>query len=308
VNHPRFRGSRSGVVVASVIVALGAILGARHDAPAQSPANRDAAAQSPAKDDSPPKLPANRDAPAQSPAKDDSPPQSPAKRDGRAQSPPKRNAPAQSSDPAIHAPIRDERHNIRVEVKSWRELKAQNVVMQQRDYSCGAAALATIIRHHWGDNVTETGLLLVTLHMLTADEMQDRIRKGLSLTDLRRLATRVGYLATIGRLDYQKLRESKIPLLVGIVVDGYDHFVVYRGTDGYYVYLADPARGNIRIPVDVFLKQWQKNLALVVVKPGVNPNRASPLAVQPEEIGYGQWNRLYVRRQASSAPPVLPQP
>ncbi len=193
-------------------------------------------------------------------------------------------------------------------MKNWREVRNVNIVMQERDYSCGAAALATMIRHHWGGDVTETGLLLVTLRMLTAEEMQDRIRNGLSLTDLRRLATKVGYQASIGKLDYEKLRESKIPLIVGIIVEGYDHFVVVRGTDGTYVYLADPARGNIRVLKDVFLKQWQKELALVVVKPGVDPNRVSPLAVQPEEISLGELNRLYVRDQLSTVPQVLPQP
>ena len=79
-------------------------------------------------------------------------------------------------------------------------MRSDNVVMQQRDYSCGAASLATLIRYHWGDNVTETGLLLLTLKILTNEEMQDRIRNGFSLTDLRRLAVKLGYQASIGKL------------------------------------------------------------------------------------------------------------
>ena len=108
------------------------------------------------------------------------------------------------------------------------------------------------------------------------------------------------YQASIGKLDFQKLQESKIPLIVGIIVEGYDHFVVVRGTDGIYVYLADSARGNIRVLKEDFLKQWQKNLALVVVKPGVDPNRVSPLAVRPDEMSLGELNRLFVRRQLST--------
>ena len=30
-----------------------------------------------------------------------------------------------------------------------------NIVMQKTDYSCGAAALATICKYYWGDNVDE---------------------------------------------------------------------------------------------------------------------------------------------------------
>ncbi len=132
--------------------------------------------------------------------------------------------------------------------------------------------------------------------MLTPEEMKERIQNGLALTDLRRVAVRVGYLATIGRLDFEKLRQSKIPLIVGIVVDDFDHFVVYRGTDGYYGYLADPARGNVRTPIPEFLKQWQKNLALVVITRGEGPKeKTSPLVVQPEETFLGELNRLYLR-------------
>lgn len=199
------------------------------------------------------------------------------------------------------APIRDAGHRFRGHARSWLELQRQNVVMQKRDYSCGAAALATLLRYHWGDDFTEARLLQQVVGMLTVDEMKERIENGLSLTDLRRLAVRVGYQASIGRLKLKDLSESKIPLVVGIVVNDFDHFVVYRGTDGRYVYLADPARGNVRTPTQEFLKQWQKNMALVVVKPGHGEKaRVSPLMVQPDEVLLDDTNRLYLRDRVTS--------
>ncbi len=207
---------------------------------------------------------------------------------------------SQESASTVRVPIRDQDHTFRRYVKSRLELRNQNVVLQQRDYSCGAAALATLIRYHWGDSATETQLIREVVRMLTPKEMKERIQNGLSLTDLRRLAVRVGYLATIGRLDFQKLRQSKVPVIVGIVVDDFDHFVVYRGTDGYYVYLADPARGNVRTPIPEFLQQWQKNLVLVVVKRGEGAKtKTTPLMVQPEETFLGELNRLYLRDQVT---------
>ena len=131
-------------------------------------------------------------------------------------------------------------------------------------------------------------------------ELKERIKNGLALTDLRRLAVRAGYLSTIGRLEFDKLRESKIPLIVGIVINEFDHFVVFRGTDGQYVYLADPARGNVRTPLAEFLEQWQENMVLVVVKPGVPPERSSPLLLQPEETLLGESNRLYLRDRVTT--------
>ncbi len=142
---------------------------------------------------------------------------------------------AQQRASTVRAPIWNPDHTFRLYPKSWLELRNQNVVMQKRDYSCGAAALATLIRYHWGDSATEGQLIREVVRMLTPKEMKERIKNGLSLTDLRRLAVRIGYLATIGRLDFEKLRKSKVPLIVGIVVNDFDHFVVYRGTDGHYV-------------------------------------------------------------------------
>jgi predicted double-glycine peptidase len=198
-------------------------------------------------------------------------------------------------------PIRDKEHQFRASPTNWLDLRKKNVVMQQRDYSCGAAAVATLIRYHWEDDVTELQLLREVVRMLTVEELKERIKNGLSLTDLRRLSVRMGYLATIGRLDFEKLRESKIPLVVGIVVNDFDHFVVYRGTDGYWVYLADPARGNIRIPASEFLEQWQKNLALVIVKKGPDAlKKHSPLLVRPEEKSLGKLNQEYLRDRITS--------
>lgn len=211
-------------------------------------------------------------------------------------------------EPAVNgAPVRDQEHSFHRHVKSWRQLQRENVVMQQRDYSCGAAALATLIRYHWDEDVTEMKLLIDVVRMLTPEEMKERIKNGLSLTDLRRLAVRTGYLATIGRLEFEKLREAKVPLIVGITVNDFDHFVVYRGTDGQYVYLADPARGNVRTPIPEFLEQWQENAVLVVVKRGVEAEKESPLLVRAEEIFLGELNRLHVRKRLESFPPILPR-
>jgi len=213
---------------------------------------------------------------------------------------------AEEKKRTARVPVRDQDRRTQVYLKSWTDIRRQNIVMQQRDYSCGAAALATLIKYHWGGNVTETQLLLETGQMLTDEELKDRIEKGLSLTDLRRLAVRVKYLATIGRLTFEKIRESKVPLIVGIVVNGYDHFVVFRGADDQYVYLADPARGNVRTPIPDFEKQWQKNLVLVVVKRGANTkDLVSPLTVHSDEKFLGELNRLYARDRTTTK--ILPQ-
>lgn len=200
----------------------------------------------------------------------------------------------------ISAPVRDSQRTFRKDVHSWWDIKRANVVIQQRDYSCGAAALATVVRYYWGDYVTENQLIADLERMLSRDEIRDRIQNGLAMTDLRRLAVRQGYLSTTGRVSFKELTKSKVPLIIGVVVNGYDHFVVYRGFDGEWVYLADPTRGNTRVPANEFVRQWQKNLVLVVAKKGAKPRKWSPLTVPSREIRVGETNWQLLRSQIPS--------
>jgi predicted double-glycine peptidase len=169
--------------------------------------------------------------------------------------------------------------------------------MQQRDYSCGAAALATIARYYWGDNANEDIFLEALDHILTEREIADRIENGLAMSDLRRAAVYVGYQAVVGKLTFDKLAEAKVPLIVGISPGGHDHFVVYRGTDFRWVYVADPIRGNVRMTVPDFVKQWQENAVLAIHKPGQKVKETSPLSVRPEEMRRGELNDHLIRTQ-----------
>ena len=65
----------------------------------------------------------------------------------------------QKADPSQTAPIRDREHLFQLKVPNYVAIRQRNIVMQQRDFSCGAACLATICRYYWGDNVTEDMVL-----------------------------------------------------------------------------------------------------------------------------------------------------
>ena len=199
------------------------------------------------------------------------------------------------------SPARDAARTFQRGVRNWRALKRTNIVMQARDYSCGAAALATVGKYSWGDNVDEEFFLAILNLLLTPEEAEDRIENGLAMTDLRRAAVKAGYRAVAGKLTLAKLAGSKVPLIVGITVDEYDHFVVYRGIDGEYVYVADPIRGNVRILIRDFVKQWQKNAVLAIAKPGHKIKDSSPLSLRGEELFLGRINNQIVRRAAESS-------
>jgi predicted double-glycine peptidase len=196
-----------------------------------------------------------------------------------------------------HAPIRTPDRLVRDFTWSYKELKERNVVMQKLDYSCGAASLATIFRYYWGADVTEaTFLNLIPKLKLTPEEIKDRVENGLTLTDLRDMANLAGYQSSMGKVKFEELAEAKVPLIVGITIRKHDHFAVFRGTDGYYTYLADPIRGNIRVPICEFQEQWQKNAILVVAKPNAKVKDYNPLGVTFPEVFRGVLNDQTVHR------------
>jgi hypothetical protein len=214
---------------------------------------------------------------------------------------------AQSVNWWERAPIRTPDRLVREYVWSFKELRERNIVMQKLDYSCGAAALATIFRYYWGADVgEETFLRLMPKLKLTPEEIKDRVENGLTLTDLRDMANLAGYQSSMGKVKYSELAEAKVPVIVGITIRKHDHFAVFKGTDGYYAYLADPIRGNIRLPICDFQKQWQKNAILVVAKPGAKVKDHNPLGVTFPEIFRGVLNDQVVQQNYTRIP--VPNP
>ncbi len=145
---------------------------------------------------------------------------------------------------------------INVPLKSMKELRDQNLVKQRLDYSCGAAALATILRYGFGDEVTEREILVDLFDLLSKDEKRLRRKEGFSLLDLQRVAQARGYKAQGFRLAPEYLPKLGGPVIVFIEPRGYKHFAVFRGVKGDRIYLADPSRGNVRMPAYRFLDNW----------------------------------------------------
>ncbi len=137
-----------------------------------------------------------------------------------------------------------------------KDLRDKDLVKQRLDFSCGAAALATILRYGFGDEVTEREILKELFDLLSEDEEGLRRKEGFSLLDLQRVAQARGYKAQGFRLAPEYLAKLGGPVIVFIEPRGYKHFAVLRGVRGDRVYLADPSRGNIRMPAYRFLEHW----------------------------------------------------
>jgi predicted double-glycine peptidase len=140
--------------------------------------------------------------------------------------------------------------------KTWRAMRDAGVVRQGWDYSCGSAALATLLSTP-EEPVTEKEILLEALSGLTEEEQHQTMEAGLTLLDLRKVALGRG-LRSGGLLATPEFLPTIIrPVIVFIQPQGYRHFAVLRGVSGDRVFLADPARGNVRLPIWRFLEMWQ---------------------------------------------------
>lgn len=143
-------------------------------------------------------------------------------------------------------------------VRSLIEARHQNVVLQQWELSCAAAALATILRYQHGVPVTErsVALGLIDREEYLANPDLVRLRQGFSLLDLKRFVDGLGYEGIgLGRLAFVDLLE-RAPIIVPVNLNGYPHFVVFRGATSDTVLLADPAFGNVTLSVDKFMNGW----------------------------------------------------
>ena len=175
-------------------------------------------------------------------------------------------------------------------VRSVLEMRHQNVVVQEWDTSCGAAALATILNYQFDDPVSERAIArkLISRKEYVEQPLLVRVRQGFSLLDLQRYVEQRGYRGIgYGQLTLDDLIDLA-PIMVPVKLKGYDHFVVFRGLFRDRVLLADPAWGNRTMLVERFEDDWinypQFGKVGFVVARGDRPAPARRLAPWPGDF------------------------
>lgn len=143
-------------------------------------------------------------------------------------------------------------------VKSLLEMRHERVTIQNWDLSCGAAALGTILKYQYDDPVPERDIAkgLINRDKYIRNPALVRTQEGFSLLDLKKYVDARGYEGIgYGKLELDHLIE-RAPVIIPIRVNGYSHFVVFRGIRGNRVLLADPAWGNRTLTLDEFEDAW----------------------------------------------------
>src|SRR5471032_3053560 len=161
--------------------------------------------------------------------------------------------------------------------------KYQHIVHQAFDYSCGSAALTTVLQFHLGLAVSEKDAMEGMLEHGEKDKII--ARRGFSLLDMKR------YVATLGsdsggfRGDMNDLAKLDQPAIVPIDYAGFKHFVVVKGIRDDKVYIADPSAGNIAFSVAEFKTLWDKGTLFVIYPSKTHPAVQSSLALTDHDLG-----------------------
>jgi predicted double-glycine peptidase len=144
---------------------------------------------------------------------------------------------------------------------SLRDSHFKHVVRQEYDFSCGSAALATLLTYHYGHPVDESSVLEAMFEI--GDQAKIR-REGFSLLDMKNYLESIGYHAEGYRESLDKLSHVGIPAIVLINRKGYMHFVVVQGVTQDQVSVADPTLGLRIYDRADFEKMWSGILFVVL--------------------------------------------
>ncbi|MFO0698618.1 MAG: C39 family peptidase [Nitrospira sp.] len=148
-----------------------------------------------------------------------------------------------------------------LQVWSMHELKVRSVILQKYDYSCGSAAVATLLTYHYDIPTTEE----VAFQAMFDHGNQLKIQKeGFSFLDMKRYLEAQGYPADGFEVSLDDLSKAGIPAIVLMSDNGYHHFVVVKGMRGNKVLLGDPAVGLRVVPREQFEGSWPSRVVFVI--------------------------------------------
>ncbi|TCB42749.1 peptidase [Acinetobacter terrestris] len=173
-------------------------------------------------------------------------------------------------------------HRETVQVKPAIIDQFRGIVHQAYDYSCGSAALTTLLNGYTNLNATLTEQQVMDGLMKFGETDKIVERRSFSLLDMKRFVSAIGFESGGYRGEFSDLVKQGQPAIVPISYAGFKHFVVFKAYKNGRVYVADPALGNISFDEVRFKEIWENNtLFLINVAP---ENRKNLLALQDSDM------------------------
>lgn len=187
---------------------------------------------------------------------------------------------------------------VTVQVKTFRDLRFREMMPQHYDFSCGSAALASLLHYGYGMDVSETELIK---KMLVGADPKEVVKNGFSMLDMKRYVESIGMRAHGYRIKADALYQLQVPVIALMEVKGYRHFVVVKGASAGRVFIADPALGHRVVFERDFVKGWN---GVVLAVLGNQPMKANSFLMQ-DRGSLALKRRMDVLDRATTPPPVL---
>lgn len=143
--------------------------------------------------------------------------------------------------------------DFKLDIDSKQEARWDTVIRQQYDYSCGSAALATLLTYHYDMPTPESK---VFEEMFKAGNQAKIKNQGFSMLDMKRYLDDRGFRAGGFRMTLDQFVKIGVPGITVINTKGYKHFVVIKGIEGDRVMIGDPAAGTAVVTREVFEGLW----------------------------------------------------
>jgi predicted double-glycine peptidase len=185
---------------------------------------------------------------------------------------------------------------------SYLAMRYEATVPQLKDFTCGAASLATVLTYYWGERTTESDILKALEGRYTKEEIQKKQTTGLSFDDLIYAAERLGFAAQAGQAPETELVKLQGPAIVRLKKsESFQHFVVLRKVGDGAFYLSDPVVGQVTQSSAEFREQYTGDV-LAIWRRGSPLPRAALLASPRDGISVS--NSLV---RAINEPQISPQ-
>ena len=145
-------------------------------------------------------------------------------------------------------------------VTSMREARFGSILLQQYDFSCGSAALASLLTFHYDRAVQEAE---VFQKMYEVGDKAAIHAKGFSLLDMKKYLQSLQLDSAGFKVSLEQMSGAGVPAIALIDLKGYKHFVVVKGIDRDSVLVGDPALGLKVYAREEFEGMWN-GIAFVI--------------------------------------------
>jgi predicted double-glycine peptidase len=159
---------------------------------------------------------------------------------------------------------------------SYAEIRYANTVRQLFDFSCGAAAIATVLTHYWREPTPEIKVMEILRERYPDRDWKKLQETGFSFEDLIFAAERLGFKAQGARVSVEELVKVEGPVIVHLDKKRFQHFSVVRASKAGYVFLSDPIIGAVSMTQEEFARLYT-GAALAIWKPGSGLPKDAPL-------------------------------